>query len=218
MNGLFIASYVLLWLVVVALAVLLIGALRQIGSLRLETGHFTDVEDDPIPTVQEDGPPIGSRLPALTQGAVGGNGSMPAPPMNASTLLVFMSPMCESCQHVVDPINELLGDRSDSLRATVLLRADDQGCSAFLSVFPLQAQVICDSNHDLTGALGVHRNPFGLLYDEGGILVRKGVIKNRDELRALLGDPTATPEAAEAVYPPLELSTDREDLALNRRA
>lgn len=217
MSGLWLVSYVVLWVIVAVMALLLLGALRQIGALRLETGQIPVLADDDIPTVQDDGPPIGSHLPELSRQAVNGHPDVNGQGSGAATLLVFMSPMCDSCQHVVDPINQVLEERGNRLRATVLLRSDDQACRAFLSVFPLAAQVICDSNHDLTGALGVHRNPFGLLYDEQGTLVRKGVMKNLDELLALVGDPAASPEARSAVFPPLEPTAPEPTLATTSR-
>lgn len=204
MTGPWLVSYLLLWGIVGVLCVLLFGALRQIGTLRLGAEQMPTLADPDIPTVQNDGPPIGSRLPELRQESVNGHRQVAGTMNGAATLLVFMSPMCDSCQHVVDPINQLIEERGERLQTTLLLRSDEQACHAFLSVFPLDAPVICDSNHDITGALAVHRNPFGLFYDEHGALIRKGIIKNRDELLALVGDRTATSEAKAAVFPPLE--------------
>lgn len=99
-------------------------------------------------------------------------------------------------------MNALAEDRSRGARPIVILRADEQGCQAFLSVFPLRMPAVCDSDGKITMGLDVHRNPFGLLYDRDGTLVRKGIVGGEEDLLALLGDASA-PEAALAhVFPP----------------
>ena len=85
--------------------------------------------------------------------------------------------MCEACQHIVEPLNTLVEDVARAVHPVVIVRADEQGCRAFLSVFPLDMPVVCDSDRTITMGLDVHRTPFGLLYDEHGTLIRKGLLE-----------------------------------------
>src|SRR5262249_32864092 len=116
-------------------------------------------------------------------------------------LLLFLSPLCETCQHVVDPLNALADDAARDLRLVAVIRADRPAYEAFLSVFPLRMPSLRDHDRALHMGLNVHRAPFGLLYDEEGILVRKGLIESADDLSALLGDASAPEMALAHVYP-----------------
>jgi hypothetical protein len=49
--------------------------------------------------------------------------------------------------------------------------------------------------------LDIHRTPFGLLYDEHGTLIRKGLIEEHEDLLALLGDGSASVTAQAHVFP-----------------
>lgn len=214
MTSLLLASYVVLWVITVALSLLLASALLQIRMMQLGLAGRGASTERPVPDrVGDDGPEVGSRLPILEADSINGFGrvTLPLRTPERSLLLVCMSPMCESCQHAVAPLNGLVEDSPRLLDVIVILRADDQACRAFLSVFPMRVPAICDSGRDLTMRLDVHRNPFGLLYDGTGVLVRKGVVANRDNLLALLGDLSASATARAIVFPPLEPPVNGEE-------
>ena len=114
---------------------------------------------------------------------------------------MFMSPMCEACQYIVEPLNALEADAARTVRPAVIMRADEQACQAFLSVFPLHMPVVCDRDRTITMGLDVHRTPFGLLYDEHDTLIRKGLVEGYEDLLALLGDRSAPERAQAHVFP-----------------
>lgn len=119
-----------------------------------------------------------------------------------------MTPSCRSCQDVVNPLNKLLDSGAYSGNVITILRSDIQGCQAFLSVFPLSVPVVCDRDKKITKQFDVHRSPFGLLYDEQGHLIRKGVVQELEDIQALLGD-TSVPLAVQSnVFPPLSSVTN----------
>lgn len=203
MGGVFVVSYLLLWGVVVLLGLLLLGTLRHLGELHAQVGaagtgagtHPTP-GDGAIPPLELDGPALGSRLPEWAQevsasgdgenaaGMIGHGGRNGA----RSTLLMFLSPLCEACQHVVEPLNELAADTARGVHPAAVIRADRPAYEAFLNVFPLHLPTLRDDDRTLTMELGVHRSPFGLLYDSSGMLVRKGLIESREALLALVDE------------------------------
>jgi hypothetical protein len=48
----------------------------------------------------------------------------------------------------------------------------------------------------------IHANPFGLLYDASGILIRKGRLLRAEDLRALFGDEEVDQRTREHIFPP----------------
>ena len=209
MTGLWLASYLVLWGLVVVMCLFLIGILRQLGLLRRqlepELLPSQPQEESSIPPLEHDGPTIGSPLVDLEATTINGFGAMTPATLRdqGRTLLVFMSPLCETCQHIVEPLNLLVEDAARTLHAAVIMRGDTQSCRAFVSLFPLHIPVICDSDRAITMGLDIHRTPFGLLYDEHGTLIRKGVIGKHEDLLALLGDESVPDTAQAHVFPRL---------------
>jgi hypothetical protein len=205
MTGLWLASYLVLWGLVVVICLLLIGILRQLGlTQRQLESHLPQLsEEGSVPALEHDGPGLGSPLVDLEVGTINGFGTLTALRRrgNGTLLLVFMSPMCETCQHIVDPLNALVEDAVRTLRAAVIMRGDEQACRSFLGLFPLHMPVVCDHDRTITMGLGIHRTPFGLLYDEHGILIRKGVLEGQEDILALLGDESVSDTAQAHVFP-----------------
>lgn len=209
MTGFWLASYVVLWVLVVALCLLMVGLLQQVGLLQRRLGQpasETQVSSETtIIPLEKDGPNIGSGLPELIVEAVNGFGTVALPTSynERGTLLLFLAPTCKSCQHVVDPLNTLLDEGAYDGNTIAILRADEQGCQAFLNVFPLHLPVVCDSEHAISMSFDVHRTPFGLLYDRHGNLVRKGIVEGQEDILALLGDTSVSLTAQANIFPPL---------------
>jgi len=205
-SGLWLISYVVIWILVVTLCLFMIGLLRQLGVLQLQFEHPPVSElGAKTPPLKDDGPAIGSPFPQVVGETINGFGTVAlASQRRASrTLVMFMSPLCDSCQHMIGPLNALMDDPTQDLSATVILRGDEGRCRSFLSVFPLRLPAICDHDSSIHRGLNVHRAPLGLLYDEHGMLIRKGVARTDDDLQVLLGNMTASSTAQDDVYPPV---------------
>jgi len=185
---------------------LLVGLLRQIGLMQRYLGpHTTEVAfpglavPPVLPSVEHDGPAIGTRLPDFVAETVNGLGVVRVldDQKQSATLLMFMSPLCESCQHIVESLNALVEDDTRDVRPVVIMRADEQATRAFIHVFQLRVPTVSDGDRTIhKDVFAIHSSPFGLFYDRQGTLIRKGVVTEYDDLLALLGEPSA-PVAAQ---------------------
>lgn len=213
MTGLWFVSYVVLWVLVVMLGFVIVGLLGQTSLLKRQFGQQQPashpIAETSAPPLEHDGPSIGSRLPDVVAETVNDFGvvSLPIERRQVATLLMFMSAMCESCQHITDALNLLARDNGRAVWPIAILRADEPACRAFISIFPLHLPTICDSQRTLTVQFDVHRTPFGLLYDEHGTLIRKGIVMGNDDLKALLGDVSALDTAQDHVFPHPQLAS-----------
>lgn len=206
MTGLWLASYLVLWGLIVVLRLLLIGILRQIGLMyrHLESRHSQLQGDTPIAAVEHDGPTIGEPMVHLESESINGFETLlTAMHDRGSTLQVFMSSMCETCQHIVDPLKALAAEAARAVQVAIIMRVDEQACRAFLSVFPLYMPVVCDRDRPITMGLDMRHTSFGLLFDEHGTLIRKGLLEGQEDLLALLGDRSAPFRAQAHVFPPV---------------
>ncbi len=203
MSGIWLAMYVVSWVFIVCVCLLLIGGLRQIGLLQLQVTRRVMEPDMTVPSLEKDGPSIGTRLPNLGAMTINGFGPVAfiAPQSRGSTLVMFMTALCESCQHSVEPLNVLVRDSTHDVQVIAIMQADEDACRAFLTVFPLHLPLIADADRTLTSAFAVHRASFGLLYDEHGRLIRKGSIERPDDLPVLLGDVSVPVTGRTHVFP-----------------
>src|SRR5437763_16731857 len=97
MHGWWEASYVVLWLVVLMLALVILALARQIGTLQLRLGPRGALEID------HEGPPLGEAPEPLDLAdadgrrvAIGGPGS--------AQLVLFVSPDCPVCRDVLPSV------------------------------------------------------------------------------------------------------------------
>lgn len=197
MGVLFSVSYITLWVLVIALSLLVVGVLQQIGLLqrKLRSSGIQEESDaiPELPPLENDGPAIGEQLLDLTLETVNNTDSVTlvSSSNEPGTLLFFLSPTCEACQHLVASINAVIESGVYSGRAIAILRADEYSVQGYLNLFPLHIPVVCDSSRTLTKKFGVHRAPFALLYNSQGLLIRKGIIQKKAEILALLGESSA---------------------------
>ncbi len=194
MSNIWLVSYILLWVFVIGLALLIIGVLQQIGLLHRQLAQLGTAAASPpnlpVPAPRDDGPPLGAILPELALETINGFGTLRLPPSHNGngTLLVVLSPMCETCQRTAEPLNKIVDDGIFHGTVAVLMKSDEQACRAFLSLFPLHLPVVCDRTREIIMGFQVHNIPFGLLYDSQGILKAKGMVRDCDDLLTLLRD------------------------------
>jgi len=180
MSGVWLASYVVLWVVVLLLAFLLAGALRQLGLLQLRLG------DDPGALITDTGLERGAEAPDFTAlGAESGElvslSDLPAVPR----MLVFASPGCLSCRELIPGLNEVRKTRGD-FDFLVVCRGDVESCQAFGRMNGLEAPMVVDTTGQIEKDYLVTLTPFAYLIDHQGRVVIRGIANDWRQLESLL--------------------------------
>jgi methylamine dehydrogenase accessory protein MauD len=186
---LWVVSYLLLWVLVVVLSAVVVGALHQIGLLRTSLVPRGEPAGTGPPTAEGQGPAIGSLLPRLELESINGAGHVTLDAEGPPTLVAFLSPLCDGCQDAVAALDALAVEAGSQVRVVAILIGEQRAWRSFLRVFPLSAPVVGDRSRDLSNAFKVDAVPFGLLYDERGRLVRKAILRDATlKLAFLLGE------------------------------
>jgi methylamine dehydrogenase accessory protein MauD len=172
-------SNAVLWVVVVALALVVLALARQVGVLhqRLGPGGALALAGGPQP---------GEAAPALEvedwsgrRVAIGG-----ADASGRSLLLVFVAPSCPVCRALL-PALRSLARRERSLRVVLASDGPRAEHEAFVREHALQ-----DFGYVLSQPLGlayrVPRLPWAALVDAGGVLRSQGLVNSREHLESLL--------------------------------
>jgi len=181
MSGVWLASYVVLWLLVLALAFLLAGALRQLGLLQLRLG------DDPGALITDTGLERGTLAPDFT--AVGAETDelvtlselAPVPRM-----IVFASPGCLSCRELIPGLNEVRKTRAGEFDFLVICRGDVESCKSFGRMNRLEAEMVVDTTGQIEKDYLVTLTPFAYLLDHERNVVIRGIANDWRQLESLL--------------------------------
>jgi methylamine dehydrogenase accessory protein MauD len=179
-SGVWLASYIVLWLVVLMLAFLLAGALRQLGLIQLRLG------DDPGALITDTGLERGSDAPDFTaldaeSGQTVSLSDLPAVPR----MLVFASPGCLSCRELIPGLNEVRKTRKD-FDFLVVCRGDLESCRSFGRMNRLEAPMVVDTTGQIEKDYVVTLTPFAYLIDHEGKVVIRGLANDWRQLESLL--------------------------------
>jgi methylamine dehydrogenase accessory protein MauD len=180
MSGVWLASFIVLWVLVLLMAFLLAGALRQLGLLQLRLG------DDPGALITDSGLERGAHAPDFTgldaeSGELVSLSDLPAVPR----LLVFASPGCLSCRELMPGLNEVRKTRGD-YDFLVVCRGDLESCQAFARMNRLEAPMVVDTTGQIERDYLVTLTPFAYLVDHEGRVVIRGIANDWRQLESLL--------------------------------
>ena len=181
MSGVWLASYIVLWLVVFVLAFLLAGSLRQLGLLQLRLG------DDPGALITDIGLERGAQAPDfVAQDSESGEPVTLSELPQAARMLVFASPGCLSCRELMPGLNEVRKTRKGEFDFLVVCRGDIESCRAFGRMNRVEAPMVVDTNGQIEKDYMVTLTPFAYLLDYEGRVVIRGVANDWRQLESLL--------------------------------
>jgi methylamine dehydrogenase accessory protein MauD len=184
-QGWWAASYVVLWLLVLALCAVVVALARQIGLLHLRLGPRGALEID------DEGPVIGEPPPAAFARNADAEVSLAAP--GHRRLVLFVSPGCTLCRQLLPglgPVASAAGysayavsdlDLGETQRAFAGARAD--------------APVL--SGPEVPATWNVPGTPFVVAVDETGVVRAKGTPNNLEQLEGLVYSARKREEHAE---------------------
>lgn len=177
MNALTI-SVALLWLAVIALALLVWALSRQVGVLFERVAPMGAL-------VTDAGPAVGAPAPRLSLASLTGAPIEVGAPAAQATLVFFLSPTCPVCKKLLPVLRSL--QRAEAGRLAVVLASDGEPerQREFIRQQSLEGFPYVLST-DLGMAFRVSRLPYAVLLDDAGRVAAKGLINSREQLDSLL--------------------------------
>jgi methylamine dehydrogenase accessory protein MauD len=175
MSGWWFASYVVLWLLVVALALLVLALARQLGTLHLRLGPRGALE------VDDEGPALGDVPPALEVTdlderpvTIGGPG--------AEQFLLFVSPGCPVCRQVVSGVRAVT--QAGQLEAVVVAETTADELPREIDARRFGAVTV--ARPDVASAYNVPGTPYAVVLDGRGVVRAKGTVNNLEQMEGLI--------------------------------
>lgn len=182
MPGIWIASTLALWVIVLITLVLLAGALRQIGMLNLRLGPdqgsllITDVgldRGEVAPNVQ--------TIDAETGVEVNLH-DLPGVPR----VVAFLSTTCTACRAVIEGLNEAVATRGSEFDFVVICADEPERCHGLAIQTRLRARMLADPEARGVELFQAPITPFLYLLDAEGRVALRGVANDWRGVEALL--------------------------------
>lgn len=160
------ASYIALWVLVIAQALILTGALRQIGQLWRRVGP-----ERPLDRLMD--LEIGDRMAVDW---------LPASTLRRAVL--FVSPSCGICEGVLSGLKPLLRSRDELI---IVCQSTAEAAERYLGAYGLaDLTLIPDPNGDLAAAVGINETPVAVLVDAEQRVQRAAIVNSPQQVESLL--------------------------------
>lgn len=195
MGEVWIASTVAQWVVMVALAFIVVGLARQLGLLQLRLGV------DPGVLITKEGWDRGIPAPEFAAPDVLSEGHLVklSEVRGRRIALVFLTPTCISCRELVPHLNRMARERQGEVRFLAIMHGSGRTCSEFARRFKLQIPLLADVDNSVAQLYRVAATPFAYLIDEEGLVLIRGVVNSWPHLEALM-DEEGTHQHSEAPW------------------
>lgn len=181
MDPLWQAALIALWIVVLGLALLLVGTLRQIGLLELRLG------DDPGALLTDDGLERGEVAPEFKAVELESNATIASANWTSSPrMIVFVSTSCVACQKLMPHLNEVAATRESEFDFVVICVRSETQCRAFQNTNHVNVRMLVDRAGDIARLFKVPATPFTYVTDHEGRVLTRGVANDWRGLESLL--------------------------------
>jgi methylamine dehydrogenase accessory protein MauD len=190
MSIFLLAAVVILWLVVLFLGFLLLGALRALGPLSWRLEQF---EATAPKRFGRDGLKPGKKAPDFTLPSADGKEVSLNDFAGRKVLLVFTQSSCSPCKAVVPELNRL--KRGDT-QVLIVNNGDPEETRKWSAQVGTRFPVLAQDKFSVSKKYEVFATPFAFLIDERRIIASKGIINNRQHIRYVLsGKRLSEPDA-----------------------
>ena len=200
MNPWWLVSYIALWLVVLFLGFLLLGALRALGLLRW---RLEQLEATTPSRTGRGGLKPGKKAPDFTLPCVSGGEVSLHDFAGRRVFLVFTMSGCKPCHRIAPELNKL--QRGGKVQVLVANNGELEAARQWAEEAGVCFPVLAQQQFSVSKRYETYATPFAFLIDERGVIVSRGIINNGQHIDFVLtGAGTAAkngqaePEPAEA--------------------
>ena len=194
MNTFLLISSIALWLLVLSLGFLLLGALRALGIVKWQLEQLQATTPSRL---GRDGLRVGKKAPAFSlpcatlpnnhsrsgEGGMGRDVSL-ADFAGRKVLLVFTQSGCSPCKAIAPELNRL--HERGAQQVLVVNNGDPEKTRLWAQEVDARFPVLAQENHALSKRFQTFATPFAFLIDEKGIIASKGIAGSKQHLSFVL--------------------------------
>jgi methylamine dehydrogenase accessory protein MauD len=196
MNTLLLASCIALWLAVLVLGFLLLGALRALGLVRWQLEQLQATTPS---RVGRNGLPVGKKAPAFSLPSTEGKELALADFAGRKVLLVFTQSGCSPCKTIVPELNRLA--ERGTHQVLVVNNASIDQTRLWAREADARFPVLSQEKYAISKRFETYATPFAFLIDEQGIITSKGLAGSKQYLNFVLSGAGKKGETSESETP-----------------
>lgn len=181
MNMFLLIATLALWVVVLFLGFLLLGALRAVALLRW---RIAQLEATTPSRLGRSGLRLGKKAPDFTLAANSGGDVALRHYAGCKLLLVFMQPGCGPCHQITPELNRL--HDAGEIQVVVIQNADSDAVQAWVKENGPHFPVALQERFNISKRYEVFATPFAFLIDERGVISSRGIVSTKQFLGFVL--------------------------------
>lgn len=174
------ASTLGMWIAILFLAFMLLGALRAVGLLRW---RLEQLEATMPSRLGRSGLKVGKKAPDFTLPSVGGPEIALHDFMGRKVLLVFTQSGCGPCRQIMPELNRLEGR---NVQVLVLSKGNLEETTQWATELGLRFPVLIQNGLDISKKYEAFATPFAFLINEKGVIASRGIISNKQQIGYVL--------------------------------
>jgi methylamine dehydrogenase accessory protein MauD len=179
MNGIWLMSYICLWLLMIAVIVVILALARQVGFLNLRLRPMGA-------RMVNAGPTIGDQVPDVSGPDLEGHIVRLGGRRSKQLLVICVSATCSSCDILAPALRSLYRRERERLDFLIIgLMGDVETNRAFANRLNLNGIPFVVSR-EIGVRYGILSPPYGLLIDQDGVLRAKGIVNHLEHLESLI--------------------------------
>jgi methylamine dehydrogenase accessory protein MauD len=179
MDGIWMVSYLALWVVVVFLILTMLVLARQVGLLHRRIAPS-------VARMENDGPAIGEVMPELNEMDIQGREVHLGAEMGRQTLMLFMSSRCPACQELAPAVRSIASSERRNLSVLMVTMDRDEAANRDFVAKNKLGHIPLIVSEELATLYSVFSPPYGVLIDENRVVKAKGLINQIEHLESLL--------------------------------
>jgi methylamine dehydrogenase accessory protein MauD len=181
MNTILVISSILVWMAVLGLAFLTLGALKAMTFLRWQLEQLQAT----TPTRKgRSGLKVGTKAPLFTLPSVAGSDMSLASYAGRQVFLVFVQTGCRPCHAVAPDLNRL--QQRGKYQVLVVNNGEPNAVERWAAEVHAEFPVLIQDKFSVSKRYEVFATPFAFLIDENGVIASKGFVSNKQYLGFVL--------------------------------
>jgi methylamine dehydrogenase accessory protein MauD len=183
MTGFMLGSSIVLWVLLLLLGFLLLGALRALGLLRW---RLEQLEATTPSRLGRGGLKPGKKAPDFTLPSVAGHEVSLHDFAGRKVFLVFTQSGCKPCHRIVPELNKL--QRGGDVQVLVVNNGDMEATRKWAGEVRPGFPALVQQQFTVSKRYEMYATPFAFLINERGIIVSTGIINNGEHIGFVLSN------------------------------
>ena len=181
MNPWWLLSYIVLWLLVLFLGFLLLGALRALGLLRW---RLEQLEAATPTRTGRSGLKPGKKAPDFTLPCASGGEVSLHDFAGRRVFLVFTMSGCKPCHRIIPELNKL--QRGGDIQVLVVNNGEPEATRQWAAEARASFPVLAQQQFSVSKRYEMYATPFAFLIDGRGVIASRGLINNGQHIDFVL--------------------------------